>query len=267
MLAKLIKHEFKATSRIFLPAYLAVFLMGLVGYASGRINITTGVTIPEWILVVGLLLFFGLITTTFILTFVINIQRFYKNLLGDEGYLMFTLPVHQRDLIAAKLIPATCWDIASTLVIILSSALIGLGILPSGYWQSPGWFALAQQLRSGLDFVFANYSLVVIEVIALFIIAAVTSILMMYVAMAIGQLASKNRALASVGAYFGIYTALQVIGSFLIAIFVPVLSNLEIVWTENLGLLLGGALSVYLAQAVLYFVVTNIILSKRLNLA
>lgn len=38
----------------------------------------------------------------FVLTMIVIIQRFYKGLLCDEGYLMFTLPVKPWQLIATK---------------------------------------------------------------------------------------------------------------------------------------------------------------------
>ena len=40
-----------------------------------------------------------LIAAAFVITLILTIQRFYKNLLTDEGYLMFTLPVSTGRLI------------------------------------------------------------------------------------------------------------------------------------------------------------------------
>ena len=55
-----------------------------------------------------------------IVTFIIIIQRFYKNLLCDEGYLMNTLPVSVWKNITSKLIVATVWNIVSLGVALVS---------------------------------------------------------------------------------------------------------------------------------------------------
>ena len=55
-----------------------------------------------------------------IVTFIIIIQRFYKNLLCDEGYLMNTLPISTWKNIASKLMVATIWNIVSVGVALVS---------------------------------------------------------------------------------------------------------------------------------------------------
>lgn len=56
---------------------------------------------------------FGLFMAAFVLTLIIQIQRFSKNLLGDEGYLMFTLPASVSQHITAKLVVAVLLDVLS----------------------------------------------------------------------------------------------------------------------------------------------------------
>ena len=88
MLGKLIKYEFNANSRTFLPMYIALILVAAVNrvlrVTMSEANLAFGISI---MLLVGLFMALGIITL------VVIIQRFNKNLLGDEGYLMFTLPV------------------------------------------------------------------------------------------------------------------------------------------------------------------------------
>ena len=50
---------------------------------------------------------------------IIQIQRFSKNLLGDEGYLMFTLPASVSQHITAKLVVAVLLDVLSVAAAIL----------------------------------------------------------------------------------------------------------------------------------------------------
>ena len=49
------------------------------------------------------------ITAVFIVAFILMLQRFYKNLLGDEGYIMFTLPASVHQHVWSKLIVSAVW--------------------------------------------------------------------------------------------------------------------------------------------------------------
>ncbi len=55
---------------------------------------------------IGSMLYMGVMMAAFVVTAVILIQRFYKNLLGSEGYLMFTLPVTVTQHLLSKTIIA-----------------------------------------------------------------------------------------------------------------------------------------------------------------
>ena len=61
-------------------------------------------------------LFGAIVMAICVVTFIMTIQRFYKNMLGREGYLMFTLPVSVSKLIWSKLIVVMVWIILSVIV-------------------------------------------------------------------------------------------------------------------------------------------------------
>ena len=92
MLGKLIKYEFKATGRLLLPVYGALLLMGGVV----NLGLTLQGKLPVLKFAQGVLIFayVALMVAAFALSFFVVISRFYKNLICDEGYLMFTLPVN-----------------------------------------------------------------------------------------------------------------------------------------------------------------------------
>ena len=87
MLGKLLKYELKATSRVFIPLYIAILVVSIVNGLSLNLEI---LNIQGLATIVLMCLFISL----FVITIVVTIQRFNKNLLKDEGYLMFTLPVN-----------------------------------------------------------------------------------------------------------------------------------------------------------------------------
>lgn len=98
MLRKLLKYEFRATARVMLPLYLVVIVLALL--TRGASLWTQQVTfygLGEGLLgVLAALIAVGFILAllaTFVVAVVLAVVRFRNNLLTDEGYVMFTLPV------------------------------------------------------------------------------------------------------------------------------------------------------------------------------
>lgn len=92
MLGKLTKYEFKATCRFFLPLYGALLLLAAMSRLSQWIMTYNEIGLLHYFSNIFTLVYVLVAVAIFALTLIVMIQRFYKNLLGDEGYLMFTLP-------------------------------------------------------------------------------------------------------------------------------------------------------------------------------
>ena len=190
MLAKLIKHEFKATARIFLPilgtvlvltgaAALTVKLGGILVLPGG-----TGWGGPVLGLASGLLCLLTFIAMMAMMTaaVVVTIQRFYKNLLGDEGYLMFTLPVTPAQHITAKLAVGTVWTLLSLALAVLAAAALIFsipGAAENGMTLARFSAAFRAEMGTGLWMPAAM-------MLVLFIIGTVNTYLQLYMCMAIG---------------------------------------------------------------------------------
>ncbi|MFR4414399.1 MAG: hypothetical protein ACLT4C_03525 [Butyricicoccus sp.] len=101
---KLLKYEWKACARTCLPLYGVLILMSLISrilYVIPK-NASLDFMLPA----IGSMLYMGVMMAAFVVTAVILIQRFYKNLLGSGGYLMFTLPVTVTQHLLSKTIIA-----------------------------------------------------------------------------------------------------------------------------------------------------------------
>lgn len=182
MLKKLMKYELKATARYFLPLYLAILIlslfMGLRGFGGSFLPILD-VLLPA---ILGIT-FVGLMVMTFILI----VTRFDKNLLGDEGYLMFTLPAKASTLISAKLLTAMLWLFATFLVFLLSITFITIRELD------------IREIFEALRFIDVDPLLVVLFLLVM-IVSVVQSILHIYASLSIAQSRSitKNRILGGI---------------------------------------------------------------------
>ena len=94
MLGKLLKYELKATARTFLPLYGAILVVSVVvRLAFSKFEHA------DLFMGISALTLFGLFVALAVLTLLVIVQRFNNNLLSDEGYLMFTLPVSTHSLV------------------------------------------------------------------------------------------------------------------------------------------------------------------------
>ncbi|WP_297985875.1 hypothetical protein [uncultured Oscillibacter sp.] len=98
MLRKLLKHEFRATGRIMLPVIGILLATSVAANLSLRYLLGSNAWFFSMLGILLLTAFGFAIFGVFIVSFILMIQRFYKNLLQDEGYVMLTLPVsiHQH---------------------------------------------------------------------------------------------------------------------------------------------------------------------------
>ena len=126
MLKKLLKYEFRATARTYGGMYLALLAASvLFGGSVWRWNSTNS---DAYSTLVGLLslVYTGVIIGTVVVTIMTIVQRFYRNLLGREGYLMHTLPVTETQLVTSKLISSTVWSLCSILAACLSFGILAV---------------------------------------------------------------------------------------------------------------------------------------------
>ena len=120
MLRKLLKHEFRATGRIMLPLFGILLLVSVGANFSSRGMLNSDSSLLRTLGTIFIMLFIVGIFAVGIISFVLMINRFYKNLLQDEGYVMMTLPVCVHQQIWSKLIVSTVWFAATVVVIGLS---------------------------------------------------------------------------------------------------------------------------------------------------
>ena len=117
MLKNLLKYEFRATARTYGGIYLALLAAaGLIGFSLRGDRAAAQSHAFE----IGVTIYSLLVMALVIVTIVTVIQRFTKNLLGREGYLMHTLPVTEAQLVGSKLISSAVWLLASAVVGVVS---------------------------------------------------------------------------------------------------------------------------------------------------
>ena len=260
MLSKLLKHEFKATARLLLPLYLVLFVLTIVDRFALSLNLkgTLG-------LIPGFATFAYIVSILVIavVSYVIIILRFYRNLMTDEGYLMFTLPVKPLQLINSKLIVSLFWNVVSIILIFVS--LLGVFITKDRFHLLQEGFRLFMN-EIQKEFGTVNTTLFLIEFIALIILGLINNILIIYASIAVGQLFNGHKVLGSFASYIGISTALQIIvtAAFLI---LGLVFNQSFEDPRAVPQIIFPITIVYtLVSNVLFYLGTDLIFRKKLNL-
>ena len=265
MLGKLIKYEFRSTAMFFLPIYAALVIISALTAALYRLAESFNSDFFNFSLAASVSLYVLLALGLAVTTFVIIIIRFYKNLLGNEGYLMFTLPVTAEQNILAKLIPAAVWFVGSCVLGLLT-------IIPVLNFR-----------YDDFSFTFEHITTTHVAATVLFVIMGLASLLtgflFLYLCMCIGQTFNSHRFLASAVTMITLQSAAQIISIMLIALLSSgagesVLSALISVFVtsegelSNSGLLvmLGGIDVFIIAVGGLLFWADSTILRKKLNL-
>ena len=144
MLKNLLKYEFRATGRTYGGLYLVWLLVALAMGISMRDEVWDNGSSQIWAYL--MFAYFAIGVAIGVVCIVTIIQRFTKNLLGREGYLMHTLPVHPEQLVASKLISSMVWVICSGVVGILSVLLMLVGL---GAFEDPKTVINGETITTG----------------------------------------------------------------------------------------------------------------------
>ncbi len=261
MLNKLLRYELKCTCRTFLPMLAAIALFTLLTKSMELLcGVFAFMKIPYTILfpLNLILLIFSVFAAVIFLT-----QRFYKNMTGSEGYLMFSLPVSVSAHLFSKWLIGVLW------ISVTAACAVGLGVLliPSDALRALGdtvELALKQTMGLSLDQMISL--LVLYLAVSIFAFMAI-----IYGAISIGQLAQSKRALASIGGYLIFYAMQQALNLILLAVlFLCYGQNLLV---ENppipqgvMPVLFSSGMIIQLIVGCIAFFIAGRLFSKRLNL-
>ena len=253
MLWKLLKYDFRSMGKSFALIWPAALVLALINhftlpYDSGEAEVSG---VLELVLVMA---FVSVLFAMFVAVMIFVVQRFYKGLLGDEGYLMHTLPVRAWQLVLSKLLCAVVTAAVSLAVVFLACILM----VPIR-WSQVLRIAFFQDLWEGITSEPAAL-LYLMEFIVLMVVASALFVTMTYLSMSIGHL-FRRRIVMSVAAFI----ALDILGS----VYIDLLDELMLwdrMFSSNPHTAFLLFTAVMLVPVLLFFGGTVYVLSHRLNL-
>ena len=261
MLKKLMKYEFRATGRVFLPLFAVLIIIAGVN----RLLISLGLQTPGTI---GIVISVILIVGIFVLTIILTIQRFRQNLLSNEGYLMMTLPVKTDSLILSKLFVSAVWAVASFVI-----AMLAITIMAA---TKDSWYEISSSIRWFGEHLAINAPRTIAYTIEAIIIIAIMVLLwalILYACMSLSMLVNKRRGLFTFGAFIVITTAIQIVMAVISSILgaLNVISALERVFgpIDTFGgsqFTIASMLVCQLILCAIFYAITRYMLKNKLNL-
>lgn len=256
MLLKLLKYDFRAMWKQFSLIWGAALALSLVNrFTLDGQNSTSlvGEHISGWMMFA----FAAVVTAMFVIAILFVVQRFSRGLLGNEGYLMHTLPVRPWQLVTSKLICGTVTWVGCGVVALVSPILMApfdLHDLLQFPWGRALWAFLKHP----------DTVLLVLEFCLLLFAAIVLSISVMYLAMSVGHMVSRHRQLVSVAAFIGLYIVLT--NFYTRAFSIKLIQHLLDLTTVNVYGTMLTAIATMLIPAAVFLAAVCWILEHKLNL-
>ncbi|MGT2756317.1 ABC transporter permease [Streptococcus ovuberis] len=205
MFGKLLKYEFKAVGHWYLALYgLSIIASILLGFWLKHINAgnleASASILPAIVTILTFVGFGVLIASLGLSTLFLVIRRFRENIYGRQGYLTMTLPATTHQILLSKLTAAAAWNFLAAVTILITISLISFILDPTIFQR----LDLTEFLN---NLPFTTTPLYLLSVLIEFI----NSILLIYLAIAIGHMAEDRRVLLSFVAYFLIHGLLATI--------------------------------------------------------
>ena len=268
MLTKLLKHEFRATARIMGPLYLVLLAVALGFNFSARL-MDSGNFVLNMLAALIILAYVAAIIGVFIVAFILMLQRFYKNLLGDEGYIMFTLPASVHQHVWSKLIVSAVWFIATGAAVILSVfvAAFNVSFLADLASVFPELF---RELNAYYAF---NGTAFILEFLVLMLAACMSFSLQFYAALAVGHSFANHKMAMSVVFFFVFQFVMQMASGILLISLdngairhLLAAMNFHVTGVAAMHIAMLGLIILSVLYGAVFYIVTTITLKKRLNL-
>ena len=267
MLSKLIKHEFRATGRILLPVYLLLLLTSVLGnlfwHLSEKYDESIAVTVFQRLTMTA---FIVSAIGCAVLTLALMVYRFYKNLMTDEGYLMFTLPCSVGQIICSKLLVALVWSAVTAVAEAVSALIFMMGDVN---WKS--LFSELPRLFSELKLNFGEVIAYSAEGLLLAVLAVLSTFLIFYAAISLGHSFANHKILLSVVFYIAFNFALQTASAFGVLFgavkLIPdeLFADGDSLW-QSFQLIAWGSIAWSAIVCVGFYILTHAMLKRRLNL-
>ena len=277
MLKKCLKHEWKACWKNLALLNGAAVFMGIVGGLG--VLFSSVHSLPDLLIALYIIAYAVILIAAAVMTQILLIQRYYKNLFTDEGYLTNVLPVSASDHILSKMLVFGAWNILNGLSVLASVAFLFLptairyfsgntllysneAVTFSDFWNY-AWSQIfcVTDTAFSLIGITSRIGMVLFSVVGFFA-SLFFGILLVYACISIGSLVSSHKILTAVLTYIGLTTIIQVVSGLGIVQVFQTSTPAAVITVSSVSTLV-----ITVVLCVVLFLICRYILSRRLNLS
>lgn len=265
MLKKLIQYDLKSMMRVFVlihAAFLAICVCARFLYVD-RVNFHLPAERLVTPLAIAASLLITLIVAVNLSTWLLMAFRFYKNLFSGEGYLSWTLPASGPQHLLAK-------TISGYICMLLDTFVIGLGILIlfTSRNVTDSYRLIAPEMTEVLGMTVSRFA---VYTFLFCILSCISTVVMTYFCITVGQLFPGHRVLCAIAAYFVTYFVIQFLLMLVMAAFgyfpgYNYLDEYGLPFSHFLFGMLSISTAMMLLATVIQYIVTHHIMKKNINL-
>ena len=152
-----------------------------------------------------MMVYVSVILAIAVLCFVNTVQRFCRNLLGREGYLMHTLPVTETQLILSKLLTSMVWVLCSGLVgVVCITVMVSISVLDAEVLGTLNWDRWKQLWQMLYEEMGPEFWVAMVWTILINLARLASLILCVYAACMIAHQFKKQTMVAGILAFIGL---------------------------------------------------------------
>ncbi len=216
-------------------------------------------------------LFYYVIMAVVFAAQILVVVRFYTTMVGDRGYLTWTLPAKSSTILWSKLIGGGLWHFLSVIVMFVCLVLFFVG----SYWDMGFEISMmgeefSEMVTDIAEIFKIQYIIPIILYILSCIVFSFIGFLLFYFCIAVGQMFGKWRILASIGTYFAVMFVTYIFSVILMIVSMGGVVVLQDFVEQSPFMFITMLMVILLICSIAIFAgifaVTNRIFAKHLNL-
>ena len=270
MLGKLIKYHFKSVSEYFLPIFVGIggfsilyFILGLLN-GPNMDNVIFGENgngVLGIVYILSTVAFFFVIVALALGSSIIMVYHFYRKYVSVEAYLTLTLPAKPWQHVFSMMVVGAIWKLLSMVVCLSAVFLVGFSFVGvSGlrdifreiFGGAVSFDYLFNSIVSEMGLDFTTAVLTFLDIL----ISLFSTNLICFAALSLGQMSKSHKVMMAVLWFIAMNMIVSTLTDSL-----TIFSDAQ---SFN-GIFLMG-IAINLVTSVVYFVITNWVLEKKVNL-
>lgn len=267
MLVKLFKQEMKAKGRVMLLIYEVLAAVTLLIVMVGIYNQHVQSRMSHIIYAVSGAVYLITIPVLVIIAFIYLCVSFYQSMYTAQGYLTHTLPVKTTSILNIKIAASLAHMMLTAAVVFVLAVISGLIIDRTVVYEL--WHMLGPAMQNVYEQTGVHGAVFIGSAVVMMFLGCLDALLLFFAGSSIGQLFHRSKGAWGIAAGISLYYMSQIISIFAAALLAAFLTEKYSGNLSDLVILswmIPGTMAVLGFWAVVYYLISRVIVQKHLNL-